>query len=320
MRAIRISEFGGPEKLSLQSVEDPEPQAGEYLVQVRAAGVNPVDTYIRSGLHAVKPPLPYTPGADGAGVVVSAGEGAHRFRIDERVYLAGSRTGSYAQLAVCSDAQVHALPEPVSFAQGAALGVPYVTAYRALFQVAKAKPGESVLVHGATGGVGLAALQFGAGAGLTMLGTAGTEAGSALLKAQGATQVLRHGVPEFASQLLAATEGRGVDVILEMRADLNLGVDLQCLSRRGRVVVVGSRGPVQINPRDVMTREASIYGVFLFGTPAEDLARAHAAIGAALRSGLARPVIAREFPLEEAVAAHQAVLEPGAHGKIVLIP
>ena len=320
MRAIRVSEFGGPEKLSLQSVEDPQPQAGEYLVQVRAAGVNPVDTYIRSGLHAVNPPLAYTPGSDGAGVIVSAGEGARRFHAGDRVYVAGSRTGSYAELAVCSDPQLHALPEPVSFAQGAALGVPYVTAYRALFQVAQAKPGESVLVHGATGGVGLAALQFGAGAGLTMIGTAGTEAGSALLKAQGATHVLRHAVPEFANQLLAITEGRGVDVILEMRADLNLGLDLQCLARRGRVVIVGSRGPVQINPRDAMTREASIHGVFLFGAPAEDLARAHAAIGAALRSGLARPVIARALPLEEAMAAHQAVLESGAQGKIVLVP
>lgn len=320
MRAIRVSEFGGPEKLSVQTVEDPRPQAGEYLVQVRAAGINPVDTYIRSGLHAVKPSLPYTPGADGAGVIVAVGEGARRFRAGDRVYLAGSRTGTYAELAVCSEPQLHALPELVSFAQGAALGVPYVTAYRALFQMAQAKPGESVLVHGATGGVGLASLQFGAGAGLTMIGTAGTDAGSALLRAQGATQMLRHGAPDFASQLLAVTEGRGVDVILEMRADLNLGLDLQCLARRGRVVIVGSRGPVQINPRDAMTREASIHGVFLFGTPGEDLARAHAAIGAALRSGLARPVIARELPLDEAMAAHQAVLEPGAHGKIVLVP
>lgn len=320
MRAVRVSEFGGPEKLSLQVVEDPQPQAGEYLVQLRAAGVNPVDTYIRAGLHAVKPALPYTPGADGAGVIVAAGEGARRFRAGDRVYVAGSRTGTYAELAVCSEPQLHALPELVSFAQGAALGIPYVTAYRALFQMAQAKPGESVLVHGATGGVGLASLQLGNGAGLTMIGTAGTEAGSALLKAQGATPVLRHGVPELARQLLAATEGRGLDVILEMRADLNLGVDLQCLARRGRVVVVGSRGPVEINPRDAMTREASIHGVFLFGAPAEDLARAHAALGAALRNGVARPVIARELALDQAAAAHQAVLEPGAHGKVVLIP
>jgi NADPH2:quinone reductase len=320
MKAVLVREFGGPERLRVEQVEDLRPGPGQVLVKIHAAGVNPVDTYIRTGTHSVKPSLPYTPGTDGAGVVVATGPDAGRFTSGDRVYVAGSVTGTYAEQALCLEAQVHPLPASATFAEGAALGVPYATAYRSLFQIAHAQPGESVLVRGASGGVGIAAVQLGRAAGLRVIGTAGTDEGKALVKDQGAHHVLDHDPADLAEHLGALTGSRGVDVIVEMLANKNLAQDLRLLARGGRVVVVGSRGPVEINPRDAMTRDAAIFGVFLFNASPEELASIHAALHAALESRTARPVIGQEIPLRDAQRAHEAVMQPGAHGKIVLVP
>lgn len=318
MKAIRVHEFGGPEVLRLEEVPEPSPAAGQVLVRVRAAGVNPVDTYIRSGVHAVKPALPYTPGLDAAGEVEAVGEGVTRLSVGQRVYTAGSLTGTYAELTLCEESQCHPLPERVTFAQGAGIFTPYATAYRALFQRAQALPGETVLVHGASGGVGTAAVQLARAAGLRVVGTAGTEEGRRLVLEQGAHEVLDHRATNYLEQLSALTGGRGVDVILEMLANVNLDKDLGVLARGGRVVVVGSRGAVEINPRQAMTRDAAILGMTLFNTSPQELASIHAALGAGFEAGTLSPVVGRELPLSEAAQAHEAVLKPGAHGKIVL--
>jgi NADPH2:quinone reductase len=320
MKAIKIHEFGGPEVLRLEDVPEPAPGAGQVVVRVRAAGVNPVDTYIRSGVHAVKPGLPYTPGLDAAGEVEAVGEGVTRVCAGQRVYLAGSLSGTYAELALCDESQCHPLPERISFAQGAAVFTPYVTAYRALFHRANAKPGETVLVHGASGGVGTAAVQLARAAGLRVVGTAGTEEGRRLALEEGAHEVLDHRAPGYLEQLGALTSGRGVDVILEMLANVNLDKDLGALARGGRVVVIGSRGTVEINPRQAMMRDAAILGMTLLNASPQELVSIHAALGAGLAAGTLRPVVGRELPLADAARAHEEVLKPGAHGKIVLIP
>jgi NADPH:quinone reductase len=320
MKAIRVHEFGGPEVLRLEDVPEPRPSAGQVLVRVRAAGVNPVDTYIRSGVHAVKPALPYTPGLDAAGEVEAVGEGVTRVKVGQRVYTAGSLNGAYAELALCDESQCHPLPERVTFPQGAGVFTPYVTAYRALFHRAKALPGETVFVHGASGGVGTAAVQLARAAGLRVIGTAGTEEGIRLVLEQGAHEVLDHRSPDYLERLTHWTGGRGVDVIIEMLANVNLDKDLGVLARGGRVVVVGSRGTVEINPRQAMTRDASILGMTLFNTSPQELQGIHAALGAGLEAGTLRPVVGRELPLSEAARAHEEVLKPGAYGKIVLIP
>ena len=320
MKAIRVHEFGGPERLVLEQVDDLRPGPKQVLVRIQAAGVNPVETYIRTGTHAVKPALPYTPGGDGAGVVAGIGEGVSRFKVGDRVYTAGSVSGTYAEQALCLDTQVHPLPQAANFAQGAALGIPYATAYRALFQVAHAQPGETVLVHGASGGVGIAAVQLARAAGITVIGTGGTGKGRELVRQQGAHHVLDHNAGDLAEQVGKLTGGRGVNVILEMLANKNLGKDLPMLSLRGRVIVVGSRGTVEINPRDAMTRDATIAGLFLFNASEQELAGIHAALVAGLENGTVRPVIAQEIPLAEARRAHEAVMQPGALGKIVLVP
>jgi NADPH2:quinone reductase len=320
MKAIRVNEFGGPEVLKLEDVPEPSPAAGQVRVRVRAAGVNPVDTYIRSGVHAVKPKLPYTPGLDAAGEVEAVGEGIKRFSVGQRVYLAGSLTGTYAELALCDESQCHALPERVTFAQGAGIFTPYATAYRALFHRAKAQPGETVFVHGASGGVGTAAVQLARAAGLRVVGTAGTEEGRRLVAEQGAHEVLDHRAPDYLERLDGLTGGRGVEVILEMLANVNLDKDLGVLAKGGRVVVIGSRGTVEINPRQAMMRDAAILGMTLFNASPHELQSIHAALGAGLEAGTLRPVVGRELPLAEAARAHEEVLKPGAYGKIVLIP
>jgi NADPH2:quinone reductase len=320
MKAIRVHEFGGPEVLRLEEAPDPRPAAGQLVVRVRAAGVNPVDTYIRSGVHAVKPQLPYTPGLDAAGEVEAIGEGVTRLRVGQRVYTAGSLTGTYAELALCDESQAHTLPERVTFAEGAGVFTPYATAYRALFQRAEGRPGETVLVHGASGGVGTAAVQLARAAGLRVVGTGGTEEGRRLVAEQGAHQVLDHRAPDYLEQLSALTGGRGVDVILEMLANVNLDKDLGVLAKGGRVVVIGSRGPVEINPRHAMSRDAAILGMSLFNASPQELTSIHAALAAGLEAGTLRPVVGRELPLAEAARAHEEVLKPGAYGKIVLIP
>ncbi|MBI4866005.1 MAG: NADPH:quinone reductase [Candidatus Wallbacteria bacterium] len=320
MKAIQVCVFGAPDVMRLAELADPEPAAGQVLVRVEAAGVNPVDTYIRSGAYARKPPLPYTPGMDGAGVVERVGPGVTRRRAGERVYIAGSLSGTYAQRALCLESQVHPLPDLVSFAQGAAVFVPYATAYRALHHCARAVPGEAVLVHGASGGVGLAAVQLARAAGLTVLGTAGTDEGLALVTREGAHHALDHRSPDFPERLLERTAGRGPDVILEMLANVNLARDLELIAPRGRIVVIGSRGPIQIDPRAAMSKDATLIGMSLLNATAEELASVHSALVAGLENGTLRPIVRAELALAAAPAAHELVLQPGARGKIVLTP
>jgi NADPH2:quinone reductase len=324
MKAIRIREFGAPEVMRVEDVADLHPGPGQVVVRVHAVGVNPVDTYIRSGIYP-KPPVPYTPGADGAGVIAASGEGVSCVAVGDRVYIAGSRSGTYAEQALCSETQVHPLPSQVSYAQGAGVNVPYATAYRALFQRAQAAPGEVVFVHGASGGVGIAAVQLAHAAGMTVIGTGGTEQGRRLVAEQGAQHVLDHRAPGYLEQVLTLTNGRGVDVILEMLANVNLGNDLGVLAAGGRIAVVGNRGTnnqgtVEINPRIAMNRDAAILGMSLVNVSAQDLARIHAALVAGLANGTLRPIVGQEFSLGDAPRAHHVVIEANAYGKIVLIP
>jgi NADPH2:quinone reductase len=320
MKAIRVHQFGGPEQLILEDVPELRPGAGQVLVKVYSAGVNPFETYMRSGTYAIKPQLPYTPGVDAGGVVVGIGIGVQTVKAGDRVYVAGSVSGSYAEQTLCLASQVHALPKDVSFQQGSAIGVPYATAYRALIQKAKSLPGESVLVHGASGGVGLAAVQLARAHGMIVIGTASTDAARSLVKNNGAHHVLDHSQSNIVEQVKDLTGGRGANVILEMLANKNLTPDLAMVAIRGRIVIIGNRGNIEINPRDAMSRDAFIMGMTLWNTPEDELAAAHAALGAALESGVARPVIGKEIPLAEASRGHEEILKPGSYGKIVLIP
>jgi len=319
MKSIRVHEFGGPEVLDLEDVPKPKPARGQVLIRVQAVGVNPVDTYLRSGSNP-KLQLPYIPGFDAVGTIESLGEGVSDFAIGDRVYTSETLTGAYAEFTVADRSAVHPLPENISFSQGAAVNIPYATAYRALFQRAKAHIGETVLIHGASGGVGIAAVQWAKAAGLQIIGTAGSDEGRVVVLNEGAHHVIDHRATGYLDQLMQLTNGRGVDVIVEMLSNVNLAKDLTVLAPRGRVVIVGSRGKIEINPRDAMTREADVLGLMLFLATSEELQEIHANIWRGLSEGYLRPIVGCEMPLAEASKAHAAIMEPGARGKIVLVP
>jgi NADPH2:quinone reductase len=311
MQVIRFHQFGGPEVLQLDTVDDPMPGPGEVLIAVKASGVNPVDTYIRSGTYGPRP-LPFTPGLDPAGVIEAVGEGVTALFVGQRVYAAGTKTGAYAEKCLAEAALTFPLPDSLSFEQAAGINVPYATAYRALIGRAQARAGERVLVHGASGGVGIAACQLARSLGMQVTGTASTAEGRELILREGAHTALDHTQEGY-------LENQSFDVILEMLANVNLARDLTALNRFGRVVVIGNRGSIEINPRETMSRDAAILGMTLFNVPPDELAGIHAALYAGLENGTLRPVVGSTFPLTEAAAAQVAVMQPGKLGKVVLV-
>src|SRR5688572_21201847 len=319
MKAIQVREFGGPEVLKSVDVPDPKPGPGQLVVRVQAIGVNPVDTYIRAGWYGPRE-FPYTPGSDAAGVVEAVGDGVTKFRAGDRVYTAGTISGAYAERALCDAKRVFPLPDKLTFQQGAAIGIPYGTAYYAIHFRGQVKAAETVLVHGASGGVGTAAVQLVRLIGATVIGTGGTDQGRQLVREQGAHHVLDHRSGDYLEQVKQLTNGRGVDVILEMLANVNLGKDLTVLAKHGRVVVVGSRGKVELDPRDTMSREADIRGMTMNIVTDEQLAIVHAGLAPGLNNGTLKPIVGKVMPLADAAKAHVAVLEPGSYGKIVLVP
>ncbi len=326
MQSIIVTQHGGPEVLILQDGADlPAPAAGEVLVKLEAIGVNPVETYLRQGANNYSVNFPWTPGSDGAGRIEALGAGASLFHVGQRVYVAGTLTGTYAQKCLCTLAQVHPLPLAVSFEEGACIGVPAATAWRALADIGQAKRNETVLIHGASGGVGLAAVQIAKAAGLFVIGTASTEAGRKRVKEAGADAVLDHQDPKHLEEAARLAGGgqlkqAGIHLVLEMLANVNLGDDLKWLAQGGRVVVIGSRGEVRINPRDLMVKDASVRGMSLMNITSQDRVRIHAGLGAMLARKELRLAVKAVFPLAQAAQAHAAVMRPGAGGNIVMKP
>lgn len=318
MKAIRVHKFGAPDVMQVENVELSQPVGNQILIEIKAIGVNPVDTYIRSGTYPAKPELPYTPGLDASGEIKAVGPDVKHRKPGDRVYCFGSATGCYAEQAICDENQVYPLPPNVDFAAGAALGVPYSTAYFALYYRAHTMPGETVLIHGASGAVGLAALQLAKNNGIRAIGTAGTEAGLDLIRKQGAIAALDHSADDYLDQIAELTCNQGLNVILEMLANVNLQKDLEMLAKFGRVVVIGNRGTTEIDARAAMGKNASIMGMSLFNTTSNQLQSIHASLYAGLENGTLQPVISEELSLAEAAAAHDKVMQPGARGKIIL--
>jgi len=295
------------------------PSGTQVLVKIKAAGVNPVDTYIRSGQYSIQPELPYTPGLDAAGEIKSVGEDIKIYQPGDRVYLSGSLTGAYAQETLCSGQQIFPLPDNVSFEQGAAIGVPYATAFRALFTKARAVDGETVLVHGASGGVGLASVQLAKQFGLKVFATAGSEEGRELVRQNGADEVFDHNSSGYCDAIIDAGREQGVNIILEMLANVNLPNDLRMAARGGRIVVVGCRGEVNINPREMMGKDTCVMGMSLFNARDDEKRCIYNKIEEGLIQGYLKPVVGQSLKMRQAAQAHQQVMASGAKGKIVLV-
>ncbi|HKC84018.1 MAG TPA: NADPH:quinone reductase [bacterium] len=338
MKAIRVSEYGGPSVLKLEEVPTPPPGANQVLVRVHAAGINPVDTYLRSNTDNRGPKLPYTPGADAGGVVEAVGSGVAGFKAGDRVYVGGTATGSYAELCLCELAQVHPLPESVSCAQGAAMNVPYATAYHALFNRGHGRAGETVLVHGASGGVGIAGVQLARAGGMTVIGTAGTDRGRRLVAAQGAHHALDHTAPGYLDELMTLTSGRGVDVVLDAIGGRSFTESYRLLAPLGRLVMYGvssiapgeRRSLLQalrtivrmptFKPLSLMNSNRGVFGLNLghLWSERRQLADAMTLLLQEVSAGRLRPVVARAFPLDRAAEAHRFIQSRSNIGKVVL--
>jgi len=313
MRTIQIQHHG--DQLTLNQTSDLAVADDDVLISIKSAGVNPVDTYIVAGSNGYSANFPHTPGKDGAGIITALGAKVTGFKVGDRVYCAGSKTGTCAEFTVAAATQVFPLSEQLSFEQGACLGTPYATAWRSLFIRANCQAGETVFIHGASGGVGLAALQLAKAAGCKVFASASSEQGRALLTQQGADLVVNHHDKEHYQSVQKAGT---VDVILEMLANQNLGDDLPLLNLGGRVVVIGSRGHVEINPRDLMSKDACIMGMSMANASPEQSALIHSKLFSSAEKNEITPVIAKRFALQDSADAHVAVMEPGATGNIVI--
>ncbi|XP_071947770.1 quinone oxidoreductase-like isoform X2 [Antedon mediterranea] len=321
MRAVRVHAFGGPEVLRLDTdVAIPKPKEKQILVRVHAAGVNPVETYLRQGTYHIKPALPWTPGNDCAGLVEKVGGEVTKFKPGDRVFTYKTVSGSYAEYTVANENDVFNLPSELSFQQGAAMGIPYFTAYRALILRAKAKAGQKVLVHGASGSVGIASVQLAKAYGMTVYGTAGSSEGLKLVSNIGARNVFNHKEPGYTDKIMEATGGLGVDIIIEMLANVNLQKDLELLARGGTVAVVGNRGNIEINPRLTMVKETSIVGVLFPPGAEEEKQQVNAAIQPGMEQGWIKPVIGKEYTMKEASQAHEDVISnKPTLGRLVIV-
>ncbi|MDA0664785.1 MAG: NADPH:quinone reductase [Proteobacteria bacterium] len=267
MKSIRAHAFGGPEVLQLDDIPDPVPGAGEVVVDIRAAGVNPADTYMRTGTYAIVPDLPYIPGGDAGGVVAAVGDGVTDFRPGDRVLvstgLGFSMTGCYAEKVLRRAENLLPLPDGVSFAAAAAIGVPYATAHYALFARGGAQAGETVFIHGASGSVGTAAIQLAKRAGLTVIGSDGSARGRELILTEGADHAVDHTAPGYLDEVGRLTGGAGPALVLEMLANVNLAADMELVAKYGRIIVIGNRGEITVNARRAMMKELDIRGIAL---------------------------------------------------------
>ncbi|KAM3914998.1 zeta-crystallin-like [Leptodactylus fuscus] len=320
MRAIRVSEFGKPEVMKLLTdVPVPSPKDDQVLIRVHACGINPLETYIRAGVM-MKPKLPYTPGTDASGVVEEVGKDVKTFKKGDRVFTRDTITGAYAEYTVASEDTVYHLPEQLNFKQGAAISIPYFTAYRALCTFARGKPGDLVLVHGASGGTGIACCQVARAYGFKVFGTASTTEGLNLIQKNGAHKAFNHKEKDYMEKIQEAAGGEGVNIILEMLANVNLSNDLKILSYGGRVIVIGSRGTVEINPKDTLYKDSSIIGMGLYNATKDDWKEMAAALYGGMESGWLKPLIGPEYPLEKAPQAHEDIIDKsGATGKMVFV-
>jgi NADPH2:quinone reductase len=316
MKAMQMKDYGPASDLTLTNANKPSINEDQMLVQVGAAGVNPVDTYIRSGTNNYKTTFPHTPGSDGAGTIVELGKNVTEFEVGQRVYFSRNLGGSSAEFTVCATTHTYPLADALSFEEGACLGVPYTTAHRALFGRANAKAGDKVLVHGATGAVGIATVQLALAAGMDVVASAGTEAGADLLRQQGVTTVIMHNEADHLAPFQTLADG--FDIVIEMLANHNLDQDLKALAFGGCVAVIGNRGTVEINPRDLMARDASVVGVALANVQPKELALIAKSLRPLFEKGVLKPVVRHSYALTELAQAHEDVLKSGALGNLVI--
>jgi NADPH:quinone reductase len=320
VKAIQVKEFGKPNVLQVVELTDPSPEAGQVLIRVHAAGVSPLDTYVREQSHgAPTPPLPYIPGFECAGEVIAIAPDVTKFKVGDRVY-ANPFLGAYSELLVQDAHAIFLMPDAISSEQGTVVANSYPTAYYALFNLAKAKAGETVFVHGASGAAGSAAVQIARAAGMRVVGSAGSAQGLTMIEQEGVHLAVNHREPDYLEKAMAFTEGKGFDVILEMNATQKLADDVNLVGTFGRIIVIGgTNGSLSFDPTPLLWKGASVIGLYMGLASSEETQQIHAAIYQGLDRGELRPQVSQSFSLADVAKAHEAVHQSSSAGKIVLM-
>ncbi|QLK26489.1 zinc-binding dehydrogenase [Natrinema zhouii] len=321
MRAVRLHEHGDADVLQVDEIDRPEPTADELLIEVAAAGVNPVDTYFRDGSYTPVD-VPFTPGVDFSGIVAEVGDAVDDFEEGDRVYGTGiggaAAQGAYAEYATVPTDRVVHLPDDADLTEAGAAGVAAVTAWRALIDHADLEPAEHCLVHGGSGGVGHAAVQIAAAVSARVITTASEEYHDALAD-YGAETVLDYGSDDLADAVLEASEG-GVDAVLDHRLDDYLQFDADVAAEAARVVGIGENSPDPgfTNDGAARSKDVSYQFMSMFNTP--DLRAPLRGVAHLMDTGALSIEIARTYDLEEAADAQRTVMSDSFLGKLVIEP
>jgi NADPH2:quinone reductase len=319
MKAIRVTEFGGPEVLRLQEVETPRPGPGQVRVKLSAAGLNFVDIYMRRGTYAR--PLPFTPGLEGAGVVEAIGEGVQNVKPGDCVVYT-SQLGAYAEASVVAADSLLALPENFTFDQGAAFPLQGMTAHYLIHEFRTIRPGDIVLIHAAAGGMGLLLVQWAKHLGARVIGTVSTEEKARIAKEAGADDIILYTRQDFVAETRRLTDDHGADLIIDGVAKTTFAGDLEAAALRGTIVIFGAAsGPADpISPNALMARSLTVGGGSLgnYTRTREELLRRANDVIAGIQAGWLKLRIDRVLPLAEAAEAHRLLESRQSTGKLLL--
>ena len=324
MKAVLCKAFGSPDSLVVEDVDSPLPGRGEVVVTVYASGVNLPDSLVIEGKYQLKPPLPFSPGGEVAGTIKAVGPGVDGFRAGDRV-MALPLYGGYAEeLLVTQDRLLH-LPQNIDFADGAAFPISFGTTHYALRERARIQPGETLLVLGAAGGSGLAAIALGKLMGARVIAAASSGEKLDLCRQHGADAVINYASEDLRERIMELSEGRGVDVVFDPVGGALAEKALRCMAWNGRFLVIGfASGEIpRIALNLALLKGISIVGVFWGSFRQKEPSRSTALLDelmAWFRQGKIRPYITSRLPLEEAARALAHLMQRKGTGKTVLIP
>jgi NADPH2:quinone reductase len=324
MRAIVVDRWMEPQELAVREIAEPAVQSGTLKVAVEAAGCNFFDILMARGQYQVKPPFPFIPGGELSGTVVEVGSGVGDFAVGERI-LAPVPTGAYAERAVVPAAGAWRLPPAMSFEEGAAFPIVYPTSYAALVFRARIQPGETLLVHAAAGGVGLAAVQIGKALGARVIATAGGADKLAVVRQAGADELIDYQKEDFVDRVQALTGGRGADVIYDSVGGDVFDRSLKCIAWNGRLLVIGFAGGriPEVKANRILLKNISVVGLHWGAYARHEPARVPETFGALFQmyaESRIKPVIFARYPLERVGDALTALGGRQTYGKVVVTP
>ncbi len=331
MKAAYIEAPGAPDAIRYGELPRPEPKQGEILIRVKAAALNPIDTYVRAGTVAMQLPRPFITGSDVAGTVEAVGPGVRRFKAGDRVWGSNQgllgRQGTCAEYVCAAEEWFYPTPPEVDDAQAAAAALTGITAHLGLFQLARLKAGEIVFVNGGTGGVGSMVVQMAKAVGARAVTTVGSPENAQHCRGWGTDLVLNYKTDDVPARVQEFTQGKGVHVWYETQREPDFVKTIPLLAMRGRMIVIAGRQPQAIFPvGPFRVKDQSLFGFAMFNASPDEQRACADEISRWLAEQKLRPMIGKTFPLAETAAAHRLLEENTLHkagtltGKIVIVP